>query len=120
MVSYKTLNVGEGIDEDSHLDAPEQKVGDTQQITHDSIVEKEILEVGEGVKMPKRNAVATISYKLYFFDHSPIEEAENVKLSLGDIAWPEGLWKGIEHMRKNECAKIRIKKKKYGFGRKEQ
>jgi hypothetical protein len=43
-----------------------------------------------------------------------------IKIALGDIAWPEGLWKGIERMRKNEVAKIRIKKKKYGFGRKLQ
>ena len=42
-----------------------------------------------------------------------------MKISLGDIAWPEGLWKGLERMRLNETAKIRIKKKKYGFGRKE-
>lgn len=41
-----------------------------------------------------------------------------MKIGLGDIQWPEGLWKGIEKMRKNEKAKIRIKKKKYGFGRK--
>jgi hypothetical protein len=39
-------------------------------------------------------------------------------MSLGDIRWPEGLWKGIMQMKKNETAKIRIKKKKYGFGRK--
>jgi uncharacterized protein YcfL len=102
------------------LDAPEQKIGDTEDITYDKIVEKEILEVGEGVKRPKRNAVATIDYKLYFFDHTPIEEVTSLKLSLGDICFPEGLWKGIEHMRKGERAKIRIKKKKYGFGRKEQ
>ena len=37
-------------------------------------------------------------------------------INLGDIAWPEGLFKGIEEMRKNEKAKIKIKKK-YGFGR---
>jgi hypothetical protein len=96
-------------------------VGDTEDVTHDSIVQKEILQVGEGVSCPKRNSVATITYKLYFFDHSPIETViEPVKLSLGDISWPEGLWKGIERMRKNEVAKIRIKKKKYGFGRKLQ
>jgi hypothetical protein len=101
------------------MDAPPQKVGDVEDITHDSIVQKEILEVGEGVANPKRNAVAVIDFKLYFFDHTPIEEGTSVKLSLGDISWPEGLWKGIEHMRKNERAKIRIKKKKYGFGRKD-
>lgn len=35
---------------------------------------------------------------------------------IGDIAWPEGLWRGLQHMRKNETSKIRIKKK-FGFGR---
>jgi hypothetical protein len=37
---------------------------------------------------------------------------------LGDFSWPEGLWKGLEEMRKNEKAKIKMKSK-YGFGRKE-
>jgi hypothetical protein len=78
--------------------------------------------VGEGVKMPSRNSVATITYRAYFFDHTEFDSSHGkpVKLSLGDIAWPEGLWKGIERMRLNESAKIRIKKKKYGFGRKQQ
>lgn len=103
------------------LDAPEHKVGDIEEVTHDSIVQKEIMEVGEGFKTPNRNAVATITYKAYFFDHTEIESSKvPIKLSLGDIAWPEGLWKGIERMRINETAKIRIKKKKYGFGRKQQ
>ena len=41
-----------------------------------------------------------------------------MNIALGDISWPEGLWKAIEKMRKNEKAKIKIQKK-YGFGRKE-
>jgi FKBP-type peptidyl-prolyl cis-trans isomerase len=103
------------------VDPPIQNVGDTEDVTHDSIVQKEILQVGEGVSCPKRNSVATITYKAYFFDHTEFDSsAVPIKISLGDIAWPEGLWKGIERMRKNEVAKIRIKKKKYGFGRKLQ
>jgi hypothetical protein len=41
-----------------------------------------------------------------------------VQISIGDISWPEGVWKGLEEMRKGEISKIKIKKK-YGFGRKE-
>lgn len=37
---------------------------------------------------------------------------------MGDISVPEGLWKGLEKMRKNEKAKLKIQKK-YSFGRKE-
>ena len=99
---------------------PEQKVGEINTITYDQLVEKEIMELGEGFKNPKMNSIVTIDYKLYFFDHTSIEVGTAVKLSLGDIAWPEGLWKSIQAMRKGELAKIRIKKKKYGFGRKEQ
>lgn len=40
-------------------------------------------------------------------------------MALGDVGLPEGLWLGIEKMRKNEKAKIKIMKK-HGFGRKEQ
>ena len=40
-------------------------------------------------------------------------------MRLGDERYPEGLWKGIQEMRLNEIAKIKIKRK-YGFGRKER
>lgn len=98
----------------------EQKVGQVDDITVDQVVQKEILAVGEGNKRPKMNHLARITYKAYFFDHTEFDSSkgEAVTLSLGDIRWPEGLWKGILQMRKNETAKIRIKKKKYGFGRK--
>ena len=39
-----------------------------------------------------------------------------MELYIGDISWPEGLWKGMQFMRKGERAKIRIQKK-HGFGR---
>jgi FKBP-type peptidyl-prolyl cis-trans isomerase len=102
------------------LDEPEEKVGHTVEITHDGAVEKEILEVGEGTKRPKKNALASVTYRAYFFDHKEFDTSNErpIKIGLGDIAWPEGLWKGIERMRKNEKAKIRIKKKKHAFGRK--
>lgn len=98
----------------------EQKVGQIDDITVDQVVQKEILVVGEGVKRPKMNHLARITYKAYFFDHTEFDSSkgEAMTISLGDIRWPEGLWKGIMQMRKNETAKIRIKKKKYGYGRK--
>lgn len=89
-------------DADSMLDMPEQNVGDTEDITYDKIVTKEILEVGEGVKKPSRYAIARISYKCYFYDHNEIETVRDefpVKMSIGDATWPEGLWKAVERMR---------------------
>jgi FKBP-type peptidyl-prolyl cis-trans isomerase len=76
--------------------------------------------VGEGIKRPKMNYVVSVIYKAYFFEHTEFDSSndEAVQISLGDISWPEGLWKGIEEMRKGEKSKIKIKKK-YGFGRKE-
>ena len=76
--------------------------------------------VGEGKGKPKRNYLAKIIYKAYFFDHSEFDSSNGqpIEISLGDIAWPEGLWKGIEEMRKGEKSKIKIQKK-YAFGRKE-
>jgi len=58
---------------------------------------KEILEVGEGVKRPKQNYLVTFTYKAYFFDHTEFDSSNGqlVVASVGDIAWPEGLWKGI-------------------------
>jgi FKBP-type peptidyl-prolyl cis-trans isomerase 2 len=76
--------------------------------------------VGEGKKRPKRAHIAHVKYDLYFFDHTPIEstEGKTVDVVMGEIAWPEGLWKGLEKMRKGEKAKVKIQKK-YSFGRKE-
>ena len=62
-----------------------------------------------------------IKYVAYFydktiFDTSPENGQGSVELYIGDISWPEGLWKGMQNMRKNERAKIRIQKK-HAFGR---
>lgn len=67
-----------------------------------------------------RHHIATIIYKAYFFDHTLFDSSngEAIPFVLGDSSWPEGLWNGIEHMRKNEKAKIKIQKK-HAFGRKE-
>ena len=92
----------------SDAEEPIEKVGEVQNVTWDDKVKKEIIVLGTGVKRPKRHALATISYKCYFFDHTPIEEVKEMVLELGDIKYPEGLWKGIEEMRKEETAKIKI------------
>ena len=62
-----------------------------------------------------------IKYIAYFydkliFDTSPNEGQGETTLVIGDIAWPEGLWRGLQNMRKGEVSKIRIKKK-FAFGR---
>ena len=109
-----------GQDSDAMLDPPIQNVGDVQEITYDSKVKKEILEVGDGVKKPKMNYLVNIIYTAYFFDHTVFDSSDGklFQISLGDISWPEGLWKAIQEMRQGEKAKIKIKRK-YGFGRKE-
>lgn len=63
----------------------------------------------------------TIKYTAYFFDkvifdQSPDDGEGSVELWLGDISWPEGIWRGLCDMRKGEHSKIRIKKK-FAFGR---
>ena len=58
------------------LDVPDQKVGDTSDVTYDAAVQKEILEVGEGVKKPVKNSIAIIEYKAYFFDHTVFDSSE--------------------------------------------
>lgn len=79
------------------LDAPVQNVGDVQDVTFDKKVKKEILEVGTGVKKPQMNYLVSIIYTAYFFDHTVFDSSngQTVQISLGDISWPEGLWKGL-------------------------
>lgn len=65
--------------------------------------------------------LCTIKYIAYFydkeiFDSSPNDGQDPVEIYIGDIAWPEGLWRGLQNMRKDEKAKIRMKKK-FAFGR---
>ena len=84
-------------------------------------VTKEIVEMGEGKVKPMMGWLCKIKYIAYFydktiFDTSPQDGEEAVEICLGDIAWSEGLWRGIQNMRKNEKSKIRIQKK-YAFGR---
>ena len=77
--------------------------------------------MGEGKKKPNFGWLCKIKYVAYFYDKTIFDTSPNngegtVELFIGDITWPEGLWKGMQHMRKNERAKIRIAKK-HGFGR---
>jgi len=54
-------------------------------------------KVGDGVKKPKMNYLCSIIYKAYFYDHTQFESSNGkpVQISVGDISWPEGLWKGL-------------------------
>jgi len=60
-------------------------------------VEKEIVSVGMGVKRPRLAHLCKIVYSAYFYDHQVFDQSEGkeIELYLGDIAWPEGLWRGI-------------------------
>ena len=69
--------------------------------------------MGEGKRKPMLGWLCKIKYIAYFydktiFDTSPQNGEGTVELFIGDISWVEGLWKGMQHMRKNERAKIRI------------
>ena len=77
---------------------------------------KEIIELGEGFRMPGNQWRVYIQYKMYFFDHTFIESSkeEYIGVNLNDKSWPEGLRMAIGKMRKGERAKIKIKKT-YGF-----
>ena len=77
--------------------------------------------MGEGKRKPMLGWLCKIKYIAYFydktiFDTSPQNGQGTVELFIGDITWPEGLWKGMQDMRRGERAKIRIQKK-HGFGR---
>ena len=50
------------------------------------------------------------------FDTSPQRGEGTVDFYIGDIVWPEGLWKGMQDMRRGEKSKIRIQKL-HAFGR---
>jgi FKBP-type peptidyl-prolyl cis-trans isomerase 2 len=71
-----------------------------------------------GVKRPRLAHLCKIVYTAYFYDHEVFDHShgKEMELYLGDIAWPEGLWRGIQEMRKGEHSKIRMKKK-FAFGR---
>jgi FKBP-type peptidyl-prolyl cis-trans isomerase 2 len=54
----------------------------------------------------------TITYVGYFADKTEfVRQDEPVKVILGDPAFPYGLWKSIEHMRRGEKALVTIKPK---------
>jgi hypothetical protein len=75
--------------------------------------------VGEGLGKPGRPYEVKVSLKGYFTekDETFIDVPE-MKFTLGDERVPYGLWKGIEHMRRNEKALIMIKPK-WGYAREE-
>ena len=100
-----------------YMDEPVQSVGDYTEIWAPDKVSKEILKLGTGVRYPNNQFLCRWKYKLYFFDHTPIEDTkeECVDIILNDKQWPEGLRMGIGKMRKGEISKIKMRKS-YGFG----
>ena len=103
-------------DSDAMVDEPAEVdvIGEKTDCYHeDGKVTKEIIEMGEGKKKPMMGWLCKIKYIAYFydkiiFDSSPQDGEGTVEISIGDIAYPEGLWRGLQHMRKNEKSKIRI------------
>ena len=84
-------------------------------------ITREIITIGEGKQKPQMGWLCKIKYIAYFydkqiFDSSPNDGEGSIDVCIGDIAYPEGLWRGLQYMRKNEKSKIRIQKK-YAFGR---
>ncbi|CAI2361261.1 unnamed protein product [Moneuplotes crassus] len=100
-----------------YMDEPVQKVGDYTEVCAPNKVSKEILKVGTGVRYPNNQFLCKCKYKMYFFDHTPIEDTngEVVDIVLNDKQWPEGLRMGLGKMRKGEISKIKMRKS-YGFG----
>lgn len=106
------------------LDAPEEcdVLGvKTDCYHHKDAVTKEVLKVGDGKVKPSLGHLCRIKYIAYFFDKqifdtSPEDGNCETEVVIGDISWPEGLWRGLQHMRRDETSKIRIKKK-FAFGR---
>ena len=77
--------------------------------------------MGEGKRKPLMGWLCKIKYVAYFydkiiFDSSPEDGEGSTEVYIGSMQWPEGLWRGLQYMRKNERSKIRIQKK-FAFGR---
>ena len=111
-------------DSDALVDEPEEidQIGVKTDCVHeDGKITKEIVTMGEGKSKPQMGWLCRIKYIAYFydkeiFDSSPKDGEGAIDICVGDIAYPEGLWRGLQYMRKNEKAKVRIQKK-YAFGR---
>lgn len=99
------------------MDEPVQTIGDYSEICAPNKVSKEILKLGTGVRYPNNQFLCKCKYKMYFFDHTPIESSDGkeVDIILNDKQWPEGLRMGLGKMRKGEISKIKMRKS-YGFG----
>ena len=105
----------------------EAKPGDIEDVTFDGKVKKELIELGDiSSDMPLRNYMIKMKYRGFLIDKASKKEQvfddeyweSEAEMILGDMRYPEGLWKGLEKMHKNEHAKIMIKKGNYSFGRK--
>lgn len=85
------------LDEPSVIDVLNEK---TECYHETGKVTKEIIELGEGKHKPMMGWLCKVKYVAYFydkviFDTSPDDGQGTVDLCLGDISWPEGMWRGI-------------------------
>ena len=93
----KSFDSDEMVDEPAEVDV----IGEKTDCYHeDGKVTKEILEMGEGKKKPMMGWLCKIKYIAYFydkiiFDSSPLDGEGSVDICVGDISYPEGLWRGL-------------------------
>jgi len=103
-------------DSDAMLDDPAEVdvIGEKTDCYHeDGKITKEIVVMGDGKTKPRMGWLCKIKYIAYFYDKLIFESSPEggegaIEINLGDISWPEGLWRGLQHMRKNEKSKIRM------------
>ena len=104
---------------ESDNEPPHDEIGDLLTVIKKGQVTKTILEVGEGLGKPGRPYEVTVSLKGYFVERDQtFIDVPEIRFTLGDERVPYGLWKGIEHMRRNEKSLIMIKPK-WAYAREE-
>ena len=84
------------VDEPTELEGDKTECGASGQVAPGSVV-KEIVELGTGFNRPRLSHLCKISFVAYFYDHTVFDSSneQEIEIFLGDIAWPEGLWRGI-------------------------
>jgi hypothetical protein len=116
---WDKINYNEGEEEKLELDfaidsdgePPEDQIGDIRNVIrnkNEKVVRKEILKTGHGLDKPGKPYIVTVhamGYTKSEFLFLPL--TQSVKLTLGDLRLPTGLWKAIEHMKKGECSKVK-------------
>jgi len=115
---WDKINYEEGEEEKLELDfeidsdgePPEDQVGDIRNVIrnrNEKIVRKEIMKMGYGLEKPGKPYIVTVHAMGYTKSGDLfLPLTQNVKITLGDLRLPTGLWKSVEHMKKGECAKV--------------